>query len=85
MINFLLLGFVDDLKAALFAMSHRDIVLEPEVVPEADLLDAPSMDSYSSLFIHTNGTSGTIIEVNNWLFSRRKPGQPCHCPGRVEF
>ena len=42
MIYFLLLGFVDDLKAALFDMSHRDIVLEPEVVPVADLLHAPS-------------------------------------------
>ena len=42
MIYFLLLGFVDDLKTALFDMSHRDIVLEPEVVPVADLLHAPS-------------------------------------------
>ena len=42
MINFLLLGFVDDLKAVLFDMSHWDIVLEPEVVPVADLLNAPS-------------------------------------------
>ena len=42
MINFLVLGFVDDLKAALFEMSYRDIALEPEVVSVADLLNAPS-------------------------------------------
>ena len=45
MINFLLLGFVDDLKAALFDMSHRDIVLEPKVVPVADLLNVLLMGS----------------------------------------
>ena len=42
MISFLLLGFIDNIKAALFDMSHRDIVLEPEVAPVADLLNAPS-------------------------------------------
>ena len=37
MINFLSLGFVDDLNASFFDMSHRNIVLEPEVVLVADL------------------------------------------------